>query len=111
MSDMEDHEERREREAKGIPLGKPTRYAHTKGPGMNTREPVREPSQIITFVYRNWKGEIRERRVVPINIEFRADSYHKPAQWLLHAIDMDKGARRTFSFEHMITAPRKANNV
>lgn len=72
---------------------------------------LREPTQIITFVYKNWKGETRERKVVPINIEFGSDHYHQPAQWLLHAIDMEKGARRTFAFNHMLTAPRMMNNV
>ena len=69
---------------------------------------LREPSQVLTFVYKNWKGEIRERRVVPIEIVFGHDSYHQPDQWLMHAIDMDKGARRTFAFAHMITAPKVA---
>ena len=69
---------------------------------------LREASQIITFVYKNWKGEIRERRVVPINIEFGHDYYHVPDQWLLHAIDMEKGARRTFAFEHILSPIRRA---
>lgn len=69
---------------------------------------LREPSQVLTFVYKNWRGEIRERRVIPIEVVFGHDHYHQPDQWLMHAIDMDKGARRTFSFDHMITAPKRA---
>ena len=68
----------------------------------------REPTQQITFVYKNWKGEIRERRVIPLNIEFGHDHYHHPDQWLLHAIDMDKGARRTFAFEDILSPIRRA---
>lgn len=70
------------------------------------KAPYREPTQIVTFVYRNWKGEIRERRVVPINIEFTSDHYHQPVQWIMHAIDVDKGARRSFAFRNMLTAPK-----
>lgn len=70
--------------------------------------PYREPTQQITFVYKNWKGEIRERRVIPLNIEFGHDHYHYPDQWLLHAIDMEKGARRTFAFEHILSPIRRA---
>lgn len=95
-------EEAAKRAAEGIALGRPLLY--TDPPA--SAKP-RENTQIITFVYRNWKGEVRERRVIPINIEFGADNYHQPAQWLLHAIDMDKGARRTFAFDHMLTPIRK----
>lgn len=73
----------------------------------NTRM-YREPTQIITFVYRNWKGEIRERRVIPINIEFTSAHHHLPAQWIMYAIDVDKGARCSFAFRDMVTAPRGA---
>lgn len=68
---------------------------------------AREPSQQVTFVYRNWKGEIRERRVLPLEIVFTHDSYHVPDQWLMHAVDMEKGARRTFAFEHILSPIRR----
>lgn len=82
-----------------------------ESPGIDTTKqtkPYREPSQVITFLYRNWKGEIRERRVIPIEIEFTHDDYHFPDQWLMHAIDMDKGARRTFAFENILSPIRRA---
>lgn len=67
----------------------------------------RQPTQIVVFVFRNWKGRIAERRVVPINIEFTCDGYHGEAKWILHGIDIDKGVRRSFAFENMLT-PIKA---
>lgn len=69
---------------------------------------LREDSRAISFVYRNWKGEVRERKVVPLEFVFGCDNYHRNQQWLMHAIDCEKNARRTFAFEDILTPIRKA---
>lgn len=57
---------------------------------------VAEP---LTFIYRNWRGEVAERRVIPREIHFGATEWHPEPQWLLRAFDMDKGAERDFAMK------------
>lgn len=49
--------------------------------------------------YTNWKGERSIRLVEPIRIVFEENQYHKPAQWLLVAIDLNKGVERSFALK------------
>lgn len=49
------------------------------------------------FSYRNWRGEIAERRVRPIRMEFGATEWHPEPQWLMIAWDLDKNAERAFA--------------
>lgn len=44
--------------------------------------------------YTNWRGERRERTVTPISIVFGPTEWHPEPQWLLEAIDSEKGLRR-----------------
>ena len=49
--------------------------------------------------YTNWRGERRERKIVPQYIVFGSTEYHPGQQWLLVAHDIEKGARRTFAMD------------
>jgi len=49
------------------------------------------------FAYRNWRGEISERRVTPSSVWFGTTDWHPEPQWFMHAYDHDKGARREFA--------------
>jgi predicted DNA-binding transcriptional regulator YafY len=49
--------------------------------------------------YTNWKGERSFRTIEPISISFEENEYHKPAQWLLLAMDLDKKAERSFALK------------
>lgn len=51
------------------------------------------------FWYRNWRGEVARRRVVPRRVEFATSQWHAgPAQWFLVADDLDRdGAARHFA--------------
>jgi predicted DNA-binding transcriptional regulator YafY len=51
----------------------------------------------VRFTYRNYRGEVGERHVIPRGIFFGATEYHPEPQWLLSAFDVDKGAPRTFA--------------
>ena len=53
----------------------------------------------VTFTYTNWKGEVGVRSVIPVNIDFEENEYHKPKQWLLHGYDLDKKAMRTYALK------------
>ena len=47
--------------------------------------------------YTNWRGERGERTVTPIVWHFGANQWHPEPQWLMDALDHDKGERRTFA--------------
>lgn len=49
------------------------------------------------ILYTNWKGETRLRKIIPINIEFKATEWHKEEQWILNALDVEKNDYRGFA--------------
>ena len=51
----------------------------------------------LTFRYKNWKGEIEERHVIPIRVWFGHTEWHPDDGWLMTAWDLDKYAERSFS--------------
>lgn len=51
--------------------------------------------------YTNYKGETRERTIVPIHMWFGHTEYHKEDQWLLRALDKEKGQVRDFAINDM----------
>jgi predicted DNA-binding transcriptional regulator YafY len=51
----------------------------------------------IEVVYRNHRGEVATRRILPWRVYWGATEYHPTAQWLLECWDVEKGAKRTFA--------------
>lgn len=51
----------------------------------------------LTFTYRNWRGEIAVRRVIPKRVWFGITEWHGTPQWFLAAHDLDKGEDRDFA--------------
>lgn len=49
--------------------------------------------------YTNYRGERAIRLIRPLTIRFEASEYHKELQWLMRAIDIDKGATRDFTIK------------
>jgi len=62
----------------------------------------------ITFNYRNYRGEVAERRVHPIKIWYGLSDYHlaNGAQWFLQAYDPTKGEDRDFALNDIIGSAR-----
>jgi predicted DNA-binding transcriptional regulator YafY len=56
----------------------------------------------ITFVYKNYRGEIGVRTVIPQKIWFGSTEYHDVSQWLLTAFDVEKNADRDFALTDII---------
>lgn len=56
----------------------------------------------LVFEYKNWKGEIGTRKVIPLNIFFSSNEFHKEPQWLMTAFDKDKLDERTFAINDII---------
>ncbi|MEP5730814.1 MAG: hypothetical protein ABJL67_15760 [Sulfitobacter sp.] len=60
-----------------------------------TDEAVQTP---IKFTYKNWRGEVAERCVLPIGtLERKATQFHPEPQWIMRAWDYDKKAYRDFA--------------
>lgn len=51
----------------------------------------------IRIVYTNYRGETASRHVIPQRVWFGATDWHPKEQWLLDALDLDKGAERSFA--------------
>lgn len=49
--------------------------------------------------YTNWRGERSRRRIKPLSVRFEATEYHRFPQWLLRAIDVERGVTRDFAMK------------
>jgi hypothetical protein len=65
------------------------------------RKEYREEHPLV-FEYKNWKGEIGIRKVIPIQVFFSSNEFHTEPQWLLEAFDMDKLDERIFAINDII---------
>lgn len=56
--------------------------------------------------YKNYKGEIATRRIVPLYPWYGKTAWHPHEdQWLLRCLDEDKREMRDFSMKDMLGAP------
>jgi len=53
----------------------------------------------LSIVYTNYKGKTSNRKIVPKEIIFSSNEWHKEMQWLLLAYDVEKKADRTFAIK------------
>lgn len=56
----------------------------------------------LTFLYKNWKGETRQRIIEPVKIWFGSTEYHPEPQWLLKAYDVEKREHRDFALNDVV---------
>jgi hypothetical protein len=56
-------------------------------------------TQQVKILYTNWRGKTGIRNIVPKEIIFSSNEWHKEEQWLLIADDSDKNAERTFAMK------------
>lgn len=55
----------------------------------------------IEFTYKNHRGEVAQRHVLPVSIDFKATQWHPKQQWIMDAIDLDKNSPRSFAMKDM----------
>ena len=57
--------------------------------------------------YTNFRGERALRRIRPLSIRFEATEWHEDVQWLMRAVDVERGATRDFAIKdiHSWTVP------
>ena len=58
---------------------------------------VHNHPQPVVIKYTNWKGQVSDRRILPIGTYWGSNEWHPEDQWLLVAQDLDKGAIRHFA--------------
>jgi predicted DNA-binding transcriptional regulator YafY len=58
-------------------------------------------SRELEFEYCNWEGRKSIRRVRPISVRFGKSEWHPKPQWLMLALDLDKGQEREFAMNDM----------
>lgn len=53
--------------------------------------------ETITVRYRNWRGEVRLRNLVPLRLWHGSTEWHPEPQWLLTCRDAETGAEKDFA--------------
>jgi len=64
-------------------------------------EALRDPRREVVIDYTNWRGERGKRRIMPIRIVYDANEWHPETQWILEAVDLEKGEERTFALANI----------
>ena len=54
-------------------------------------------NKTVKILYTNWKGTTKVRTIIPKELIFTSNEWHKEEQWCLVAYDVDKEANRTFA--------------
>lgn len=58
-----------------------------------------QEAEPVALTYRNWRGEVAERTIIPRRVWFGATDWHPEPQWLLTAFDTEKGADLDFALK------------
>ena len=56
-------------------------------------------AQKVKILYTNYRGETAVRSILPLKIWYGSTDWHPESQWLLDAIDFEKGANRSFALK------------
>lgn len=60
-------------------------------------------AKLLEIWYRNYRGEVAKRHIIPKGIVFGDTEWHPESQWLLHAWDEDKQAYRYFAIKDFVS--------
>lgn len=56
----------------------------------------------VKILYKNYRGEVSYRTIIPKSIDFIATDWHQEEQWILTAFDIDKNAERGFAIADIL---------
>ena len=62
---------------------------------------------VVRINYRNYKGEERMRTIIPASVWWGATKWHPEEQWLLEAMDIEKGEMRDFALKDLGSVPQE----
>lgn len=60
-----------------------------------------DPIRNVIIDYTNWRGERALRLIHPLSIAFENSEWHPETQWMLLAVDVDKGCERSFALRNI----------
>jgi hypothetical protein len=72
-------------------------YAITVVPNTELPGVTRKPYPAVRIRYTNHRGETAVREVRPQRVWFGATEWHPEPQWLLDAVDVERGVERSFA--------------
>lgn len=55
------------------------------------------PKRPVRIVYTNYRRQTAVRSIIPERVWFGSTEWHPEPQWLLDALDVEKGERRSFA--------------
>jgi len=53
----------------------------------------------VRILYTNYRGETGVRIIIPEKLFFGSTEWHPEPQWLLEALDVEKGEKRSFAMK------------
>ncbi|MBN8294587.1 hypothetical protein JI664_21620 [Rhodobacter sp. NTK016B] len=59
----------------------------------------------VTLTYRNWRGEVSDRVIIPRKVWYGSTKWHPEPQWLVTAWDAEKNADRDFALADFMGRP------
>lgn len=62
-----------------------------------------DPRKAVVIDYMNWRGERRERTIIPLGIAFENNEWHPETQWVLNAVDLESGKLRCFALRDIFS--------
>jgi len=66
---------------------------------------TRADGEPVEIGYVNWRGEYSRRHILPTGIFWGSTEWHPKPQWLIEAMDVEKGVLRTFALADIGTKP------
>jgi predicted DNA-binding transcriptional regulator YafY len=66
-------------------------------PPLSGPPPGELPRTPVQITYRNYRGEVRPRRIMPIRLWYGVSEWHPTPQYFIDAVDCDKDAVRSFA--------------
>jgi hypothetical protein len=58
--------------------------------------------QVVKVRYRNYRGEVAIRTIVPIKVWWGSTEFHPHKQWILTVWDCEKNAERDYALQDII---------
>lgn len=68
----------------------------------NIPHPRLDGPQSLRLIYRNWRGEVAARTILPKRIWYGQTDWHPESQWLLEAYDLEREAERSFALRDIM---------
>ena len=71
----------------------------TNAMGLHLPSDAAQTAPDMRFIYKNWRGETRERQVRPKGFDYGSNEWHPEPQWFLVGIDTETGEERHFAMK------------